>query len=190
MSIEALLDKEQSNEAPAISNEQLSAIAALAKQQVEYEAAIAAAEEELKLLKKNHLHLSRFQLPEMMAGVGMSSFSLEDGTKVEVTDHLQASIAKKNEAAAFRWLEEHGHGSIIKNVLTISIPVEDHERVAGAIDLLKEHGFEEVERKTSVHANTLKAWARAQQENDEEIDEELFGVFNVTVAKVTLPKTK
>lgn len=98
-------------------------------------------------------------IPDAMRAIGMRSFELEGGFRVDLEDYMHGSVTKANEPAFFDWLERNNLGSIIKHVLTISFGKnEDKWAKKFMADLAKRKNPIPVERKDGVHAQTLKAF--------------------------------
>ena len=85
---------------------ELKTIAQLAQKQNELETKIKGKEEELKNDKKELREIAEVQLPDALKEVGLSEFSLVDGTKVSVTAFYSARITAENKERAFDWLSE------------------------------------------------------------------------------------
>ena len=95
----------------------LTSVAALARQIRDKEETISRLEETLKEEKKTLLKLTDEEMPAMLAEIGISSFSLDDGSTVEVKQTYGASILVDNRPAAYEWLREHGYDDVIKNTV-------------------------------------------------------------------------
>lgn len=112
------------------------------------------------------------RLVELMGQVGIKTLTLAaEGNHAAFVAKLKpfyegniaADWEPERRMAAFDWLEANGHGDIIKNVITVSLPrdsQEDAEAVRTALDIL-EIPYTEAK---SVHHGTLKSWLREQTE--------------------------
>jgi hypothetical protein len=170
-------------------DKEMEQVVELAREQVRLEKRIKRANQELADLKSELNRVRTEALPEAMKQIGMTEFKLEGGTVISVKDDLNCNIKEENRGAAYAWMREHGHGAIIKDVLTLLFDGEDESKQA-AIDYVEALGTE-YEVKESIHANTLNAWAKKQLEDgDDPIPEEIINIFRYSVAKVTLPKGK
>jgi len=180
-------------EVNAPSDEALTKISNLAKRQQALEERVVELEERLKNSKKILAKVTMEELPDAMDEVGMSNFTLRDGTIVTIKRGFVGSITKKHEAGAHNWLKENGHGAIIKHVFSSRFGKDEDERSEKFAELLKENGYT-YEEKENVHSQTLKAFVNEQmtQEQVEEIEgeetavfpQELFGVFAYRVSKL------
>ena len=103
-----------------VSTVTLAEVRALAEQQAVLEAEVENLESQLKAKKDALKDVAECLLPGLLADVGLTSLSLADGTKLEVQDNIFASIDDANREAAHAWLREHGHGDLIKNVVSVT----------------------------------------------------------------------
>lgn len=133
------------------------------------------------------------RIPAKLAELGVKSLKLEDGSSVEVKDVIRASIPKDpdKEAAAFNWLRDNGHEDLIKNTLTASFGKGEHELAErAATALMAATNGQGVERKMTVHAQTLGAFVREQLEKGKPVPLDTLGAFISTVAKIKRVKEK
>lgn len=59
-------------------------------------------------------------IPEAFEREETSSLTLEDGTRITVSQKVVASIPAAQKEAAFKWLTENGHGSLIQPTVNAS----------------------------------------------------------------------
>lgn len=166
------------------SDNQIRLIAHLAEAQLAVEQDIAATEEKLKELKKRHAELSRQELPQAMEEAGVSTFTLSSGAQVEVRSGWAASIRAEDQPAAFQWLIDHSHDSILKEFLTCQFGMGEREDAVRAAQALLSAGFHP-ERKNTVHPATLKRWVREMMEAGEEVPT-LFNPYEYSEARIKL----
>jgi hypothetical protein len=140
------------------------------------EAEIADLEETLKEQKKALLKLTDEDMPATLAEIGISSFSLDDGSTVEVRQTYGASILVENRPAAYEWLREHGYDDIIKNTVSCNFGRGEDER-AGAFRAFAEQRGYSPEQKTEIHPQTLRAFIRERVEEGDDFPMELFGAW-------------
>lgn len=115
-------------------------------------------------------------LPSVLEELGLKSFTLEDGSKVEVKPLYGASIPGARKEEAFEWLREHGFDDIIKNDIVCSFGRGEDDKAAEFAQVARERGLTP-EQKQLVHAQTLKAWVRERVEAGDEFPMDLFGAF-------------
>jgi hypothetical protein len=169
-----------------VTDQQLKSIADLSKQLADLDSRIKKGEELLDQLKDQKKNLSENLIPSAMTDVGLESFSLSDGTKIEVKKFYSGSITDVNRSKAFEWLRSHNFDSLIKrNVIIAFGRGEDAIAQKFLKDLEKKKlNFEDRE---TVHAQTLKAFIREQMEAGHDLPHELLGVYVGNVTKLTLP---
>ena len=173
----------------------LGELTALCAQLRDAERAVEAAEKELKARKADARRLVEEDIPGLMTELGDSKLKLETGEEVSVALEVYASITAANQAEAFRWLEEHGFGSLIKTGVTVRY---GREQVEAALALAEELGTRGLtpEVQQEVHGQTLKAFLRERlaaeaatpPEPGQGLPLELFGARPVQTAKLKAPK--
>lgn len=166
-----------------ITDDELSMVSALAARQVELEERIAKGEALLDQLKQELRQVAEKDLPNALQEVGLSAIQLTNGKKVTIKTEIYASIPKDSSAPAFAWLRDHGHGALIKNIISTEFGKGEDEKAVQAAMLLAEAGFTP-SQKESVHPMTLKAFLKEQMEKGTSVPLELFGAFILNRAKV------
>jgi hypothetical protein len=119
--------------------------------------AIEEAEALLKECKETYAEFSEERIPDLMQELGLESIELSTGEKLKVENVFYAKIPSQRQEEAFKWLQDNGMGSVIK---------------------------EEVIKKKGVHHQTLKAIVKERFEGGEPIPEELFGIYVKNVTKI------
>lgn len=131
--------------------------------------------------------LLRKRIPEIMKDLGMEEFKLTDGSKVSVKADIKCSITEANKPTAFAWLEETSNDGIIKTKVGVDFGKGEMEEAKKAVELLQGAGLDaSVDR--AVHPSTLKSFVKEMLEKGVNIPIDAFGIFEFTVAKITLPK--
>lgn len=165
-------------------DEELKNVAALAARQLELERAIADATTALEQLQAQHKHISQVELPETLEELGLSEFKLKDGSKVTIRTEWIANISKEHQAEAFEWLEEHGHGDLIKRDVTVQFGRGEGALAKVLLDYIdKQLSSQKCTDKRYVHYQTLRGFVREQAAV---IPFETFGVMVVKKAQVGL----
>lgn len=154
----------------------LKSVAGLAKRIQETEDEIAKVEEYLKSKKKDLQKLTDEDLPSILQEMGLSSFTLDDGSKVDVKPLYGASIPVSRREEAHEWLRDNGYDDIIKNVVSCSFGRGEDEQAVAFKETAAKLGLHP-EQNESVHSSTLRAWVRERVENGEEFPMDLFGAF-------------
>jgi hypothetical protein len=142
----------------------------------EQEVAVEQAEEALKAAKEAARYTSEVTIPQIMEMCGIAEIKTGDGLTVSVKNVYQARIAEKNKEAAFQWLEDRGHGHVVRNDVSVSFSAGDSEGAGQAVDALNAMGLD-VSSKRSVHPSTLKALVKEQLEGGVHMPHDLFGIY-------------
>jgi hypothetical protein len=177
--------------APESSDKDKKLIAKLAARSRELDSLNAAEEAALKLLTDEKQLIEERDLPNAMNEIGMSSFSLIDGTKIELKEAYYASIPEAKKAEAFAWLEEHGLESIIKRQISIYFGRDEAAWANKFLrDMAKRKRPLKHDLKETVAPQTLKAQISQLADSRVLTEEEypLFGVYKRRYVKLTAPK--
>lgn len=163
----------------------------LAEQAQALEADVEALEEALKVKKAELHHIRHKQLPDAMVQLGLNTFSLTNGTKVEIEDFVSGSLPKDavKREKALATLKEAGGDGIIKDDLTIAFTKSQHNEALSLLAELEDKGYA-VALESSVHPQTLMAFVREQLRDGKKIDYEAIGCFVGRVAKFKVPGKK
>jgi hypothetical protein len=154
----------------------LTSVAALARQIRDKEETISRLEETLKEEKKTLLKLTDEEMPAMLAEIGISSFSLDDGSTVEVKQTYGASILVDNRPAAYEWLREHGYDDVIKNTVLCQFGRGEDDLASSFAAFAQQQGYVP-QQKTEIHPQTLRAFIKERVEEGEAFPMELFGAW-------------
>ena len=154
----------------------LTSVAALARQIRDAEERIESLEKDLKAEKKVLLKLTDEDMPAMLAEIGISSFSLDDGSQVEVKQTYGASILVDNRPQAFEWLRDHGYDDIIKNTVLCQFGRGEDDLASSFAAFAQQQGYVP-EQKTEIHPQTLRAFVKERVEEGEDFPMELFGAW-------------
>lgn len=134
-------------------------------------------EEQVSLLKKQLDRIYKEELPSLMDEAGVDSLGIPASGNHPAFDaklspfysaNIAASWDAERRAQGFRWLEENGHGDLIKTEVAVSFARGDHEEAKKLLHELSAKGVKP-SLKESVHAQTLTAWLREQVESGGEI---------------------
>jgi hypothetical protein len=153
---------------------------------------LAKKEEELKSLKEQIREIQEKELPDaMQACNGLTRFDLKDGSQITVKDEIFCSFKADMKPQALKWIEKEGHAELIKHDVKVSFPKGKYDQADDLIKVLSKK-FKDIpyEEKTDVHAGTLKAWAKDQYKLGKTLPEELFNVYEASIAKIKLGKEK
>lgn len=138
-------------------------------------------------------------LPNAMIAARLETWPLPGGARFDLHGIVAASIPKAFTEEAHGWLEEKGHGDLIKHRFTILFGRDDFKWAKKfAQDLARRKRPLVVERKDWVEPQTLGAFVREQvklaaaegRDPAEAVPANYFGVFRATVARLVKPKEK
>lgn len=175
-------------------------------------------EAQLETKKARRKVLTDEELPAYMLKIGQDSVGLpEFGVDLVLENYTHANIAAdwepERRQAAFDWLEEHGHGDLVKTEFTILFPrfmlpaarwLAEHVRTLRPVIGITEEkvtgkGKSKVVSKVIVEReveipeavvglgvpwNTLTAWAKGQLKAGEELPLEVLGVTVGQIVKI------
>ena len=159
---------------------------------VEKKKNLAKEEERLKTLKAEIRDIEEKELPDAMRACnGMTRFDLKDGSQIKVKDDIFCSIPLDKKADALKWLEENGHAGLIKHDVKVSFAKGEYDQADKLVEVLNKN-FKNIpyDENSTVHSQTLKAFAKDQYKLGETLPENLFNVYEASIAKVTLGKEK
>lgn len=160
-----------------IDDTSLEELSSLVEQQATLEDRIEKGEALLKDLKSQHLKLSTELIPDKLSSLGLSSITTANGRKVVVKPFYSCKILSPE---AFKWLDEHGHGGIIKTVVEKKFTRDERDE---ALQFASEHpGFELSE---SVHHQTLTAFAKEIYSDNGQLPDGLFSVYQGSRTKLS-----
>lgn len=159
-----------------ITDESLSSLAESCEEKAMLMKEITYLEEKVSELKKKHKHVDEVVIPDKMQELGLSSITLADGRKVEVSDFYSGSLVKGNEEKAFEWLEENKLDGIVKVEVKTKLARGEKDVATQCFDAIRAITGN-VEMKQSIHAMTMKSFVRERLEGGESLPEELFKVY-------------
>lgn len=175
--------------ATPVESKVLGKVAEMAKSIRLKEQALELLEQQAKALKQELLKLTDQDLPGLMQEFGLQSFTLDDGSKVEIKVTYGGHIKVEDRPAAFSWLRDNGHGDIIKNAVSVLFGAGEDSKASALLGELGSMGYA-AEQKEDVHSSTLKAWVKERVELGEEFPMHLFGAWVGQRATIKATKGK
>ena len=154
----------------------LKTVSELARAIAAKEAQVADLDRQLKDAKKELLKLTDEDLPASMAEMGLASFTLDDGSQIDVKPTYGASILVDNRPKAYEWLRDNGYDDIIKNTVACQFG-RGEDDLASAFSAFAESQGYTPSQKTEVHPQTLRAFVKERCEAGDEFPMELFGAW-------------
>lgn len=170
----------------------------LARDFAQLDADIEAQEARLSEMKERRLSLQHKELPDLLGRAKTDKIGIPElNVDVEVKPYYKASIAAdweiERQEAAFAHLEEHGHGDVIRSVVTVSFPKEEIERAHALVEHIRqsnEFGGLDPILGMSVPWNTLTSLVKSEYESAKEsgepfpMDLETIGATVGRIAKI------
>lgn len=92
-------------------------------------------ETQQKRLMQRKRILEEIEIPNALTEAGVSEFTTLEGLKVS-TKFVVGTIPADSKDEAFRWLDEHGHGGIIKRGVQVSFDKGSEEAAERAAETL------------------------------------------------------
>ena len=179
----SLFEKEAANpQSFEISEDKTKNLSSLVRLSIDVEKQIKDTENYLKDLKQKKRTIDEEDIPSLMEELGVESLQV-DGNKVSIDKFVSARIPEARKDEAYAFLRSIGEADIIKNEVVVGFNM-GQDNVAGAVvDDLTKQGLNPVQ-KTHIHPMTLKTWAKNRIDNGQEIDLDLFGVYQGNRAKI------
>jgi hypothetical protein len=183
---------------------ELSAIADMVQTMQQAQDTVTRLEKELKEAQSTLHRIEHIDLPELMTEFGVTEFTTRDGTQVIVDAIISGSIPslgaikkckdayERDELAerrqkAFAYLEQHGAGALIKNILAAEVPKGEQAQLQAAIDALQAIGLTP-HNEQSVHHSSLNSWLKERTQAGEMPDADIFKIYNGNRAVVKKKK--
>lgn len=140
-------------------------------------------EQELSKAKEMARNLTHTVIPSLMDDVGMSSFELTNGRKITIQEAVTCSVPVANRTAAWNWLEEQGHGGLVKRNVTVAFSCDQEEEAAALASELNDQ-FSSVKMDKKVEPSTLKAFVRRELKEGTNFPMQMFGAQQFRFAKI------
>lgn len=175
--------EERTEETPKIGDNMKAVLESQVRELWEAEQHVSELEDELKAAKSRVRNISEQQIPSTFEDMGLDDESTVSvgGVKVTIRQSVHASPKAEDRAAVYDWLEEHGHGGLIKRTGIFKTGRDNEEKFKRWISSIKTYPGE-FNRK--VEPATLKAFVNEQLAAGVEIPMELFGAYTRRTAKV------
>lgn len=164
-------------------NQEIKELSKLVQRQRDLEKEISQLEAQLKARNTHLEQVSKTDIPDLMGQLGISSITLEDGSKVVVEKIYAAHISVEHQEEAYQWLRDNGHEGLIKSLLQINFGRLELAQMQALATELQQRGLA-LESKKSIHHNTLKAFVKEQIENAKPIPHDTFGIFVGSQSKI------
>jgi len=161
---------------PEVSEISLKTLTDKANKMVELEQLVEEKQASLKSTQKELKTLSEEDIPALLSEVGLSEITLTNGKKISTSAYYYGRITEHNQQEAFEWLQDNGHGDIIKNVVSVSFGRDEDVNAEKLLSNLQDNGYT-TNGKKWVEPMTLKAFIREQVESGNDLPLETFNVY-------------
>ena len=142
--------------------------------------------EELEGQQKKLISRKRFleeqEIPSALTEAGVSEFTTLEGLKVS-TKFIVGSIPAERKDEAFQWLDDHGHGGIIKRGVQVNFDKGSTEAAEAAAEAMRKMGLDP-KVTLNIHAQTFMSFAREQINKGNMLPLDRWGVFYGTKAVI------
>ena len=145
---------------------QMGELAVLVKELVDVRARIEKGQALMAALSKEELRLSNEAVPSKMDEIGFTEVKLPDGRRVSYKPFYSGKVRPEREPEAYLWLEETGHGGVIKGELVVPYRRSGVEEIEKLAAFIKENYDVDPQRKLSIHHSTLRALFRELVEDE------------------------
>ena len=182
------LEQDAKSQKEIPNDEKFKQLNTLAKRFIDTKDDIYVAEENVSKLKESLKQIKENDLPDMMSSLNMDQFKLTDGTVIAIKDDVFTSIKADKNIEALQWLDDNGLGDIIKHKISISFNRGDHEDAEKFKEMFNGSFKQELDEKSTVHPQTLKATVKEMVNNGQTLPDTLFNVYEAKIANVKIPK--
>lgn len=177
-------------ERPPPTAAQTARVITLARLQYKLQNDLAAKTAELEKIAARLRKVQEDDLPEAMLSAGIESQRLTGGYELALETETRANISKARKEAAFDWLEQNGHGDLIKHEVWMQFGRSEEALAQQVIKYLRQRKYAagRLQDDRSVHASTLGAFVREQLAEGAALPMDLLGVYRQTRAVISPPK--
>lgn len=109
------------------------------------------------------------RLAELLIETGASGFTLEDGSKVALTDIYMPAVLVDDRSKVNEWLNENNHGGIIDASVVINLGKGGYEEAKALASRVQELTNSEVKVAGDIHWATFRAFAKKEVEAFEKL---------------------
>lgn len=124
---------------------------------------------ELKRAETKRDFLREEKIPELMLELGFDEFKTTSGLKIEIKDKMvYCEISEKNKPTTYAWMDDNGHGGMIKRTITVSFDRDQEEKARELQESLRED-YPGVRERGEIHWQTLQKWVKDRLKEGEAI---------------------
>lgn len=175
-----------------VPSDKLEQLRNLADEYASAQEALKKAEEALTKRKQHLTQLGEHTIPEIMTELGLVDFTTSTGVKLSLKEKIRVGqLSSSSKPEAMKWLEDNGHGGLIKRTFTILFGREDQAWARRfAADLKRRKRPLDSRQEATVNAQTLASFLTNMREQGEDIPLDKFGAFEQKFIKLEDKKKK
>jgi len=167
----------------------VSTLARLGQALVEAETAVLEAEHKLKQAQAIRKDIEERQIPDAMREAGVEELKLTGGVVIGIDEILGVTVKKDNKQRVLNWLEQEGHGGIIKRTLSVAFNKDQQEAADDLIKLLVEDHKMPTKEQREYASQTLKKIVKERREAGKDVPE-IIDVYSAEKAVIKKGKPK
>lgn len=138
---------------------------------------------QLKRAKERVEDLSEKIIPELMDKLGFQEFVTNSGFRIKITENVYVSVSREKRSAVIKWLDDNGHGGMVKRNVTIAFNRDQEDRAKKLLtDLSKD--YPGVKEESKVEPSTLRSWVTKRLESGLDVPLDLINVHTAKIAKI------
>jgi len=157
-------------------------VAEASNRYLKIESEILSLEDQVKRKKAELLQMND-AIVQLMEQRGVKEIKLTSGDAVSYKEIYRGSITREKETEAFGWLEDNGHGDLIKNIVSVRFGKGENDNASRLIEDLEQNGLAP-DQKRKVEPMTLNAFIGEQIKTGKDIPTETFGVWMGNKVKI------
>ena len=159
----------------------------LARDLVAADEAVDTLTEQLRVATERARVIREETIPNVFHEEGLQEITLDSGETLSIKQEVYCQIPANGKEKAYKWLESHGHGGLIKTEVTIEFGKGGLQKAAAfTAACLKKKMVAELSQ--GVHAATLKAFINEQIRTRKKVPLSLFGARPVWTTKIKAAK--
>jgi hypothetical protein len=165
----------------------LKRLAQLAKDLIKADDTVADLEAKLKDATERARIIREETIPNFMLADEIKEVVLDSGERLKIDQEIYCQIPANGREKAYKWLEAHGHGGLIKTEVTVAFGKGELKKAAVfTAACLKKRLDAALDQ--NVHASTMKAFIKEQIRNRKKIPLATFGARPVWTTKIIAAK--
>lgn len=152
-------------------------IVGLVKESQDAEKSLRTLEEEVTSVKNKLKKINEDLIPSAMARINQDILQIPDGPKVTIRRDFTHSLAADRKEQGMDWLEENGHGGIIKREISVTLAKGQEELAKSVITTLQgTYPGIPVESARNVASQTLRSVLKKDMESGVPVPVDIFKV--------------